>query len=144
MTSTEYLETLRQELSHPATSGCRRKTTAAISISWRGGRYSEVGVERFVNGPLEGAWCDDAVGACGCAHAEQRLIAAHLANVVAGHARPEALDIACTLAPCVSCANLILLMREPLIITRVFYLRSYHDNRGIALLRRGGMHVEAI
>jgi deoxycytidylate deaminase len=100
---------------------CRRRTVAA-----------RCGSLVFLNGPQDNQCCSGGKGACGCMHAEARLIV-HMLRKRLTHPHLEV-----TLSPCVHCAHLIV---DSGLFGRVTYLHDYRDYAGMRVLRNAGVEV---
>jgi len=117
---------------------CQRKGVAALLIKvekMQGEQFYPRIVLRDINGPLPGVLCEgpDAVGSCGCGHAEPRLMLDMLGG---GYHGNSPFIIATSYSPCTQCANIIAWVHAAGIIKGLVYGKlTEHDKRGLAHLQ---------
>lgn len=118
---------------HITVNRCARRATVAMLLD------GDVPIIHFGNGPVARHQCTGLVGACGCAHAEQRLVPWAQQNID-GLTAPS---IASWLSPCSSCANLIVISQGMGLDWKKFlYVDELeHDQLGKRILRAAGIDV---
>ena len=116
-----------------ANTQCERKGVAAILGQRRGNSF--VSLDTQINGPaMPEILCGgvEAVGTCGCMHAEVKVILRMLEDCV--HHRNKNLLLVTSYSPCSNCASAIVTVRD--FIKGVIYgVITEHDKRGIAHLQ---------
>lgn len=100
-------------------SECERMTVSAMGID-RDGR-----TEMARNGNYRCCKGKDAVGACGCTHAEDMLL----------QKLPNPITVFVTHAPCINCAKLLVEAG----VQKVFYLKTYRLAEGVEYLKKYGV-----
>lgn len=78
---------------------------------------------------------DEAVGNCGCIHAEQNAVINCRAE------RHQRKIVFCTHLPCVTCAKFLINLGG---VERLYYARDYRIRDGVEWLRRGGVLVQQL
>lgn len=112
-------------------STCRRSKVGCVITSWDHQRVLAVGYNgNYRYGPND---CDDpdAVGSCGCLHAEDNAITKLNFN------EPTKKILYTTLSPCKICAKRIINAG----IEKIIFLNAYRLTDGIDLLRQRGIEV---
>lgn len=115
-------------------STCKRKSVGCVVMPADFSQVLSIGY----NGPPEGLPNDscegaDAVGACGCVHAEMNA-------VIKLHTRTPCMMFT-TVSPCLLCAGAIINKR---VIRLVLYDREYRDRGGILRLGEAGIRCESL
>lgn len=134
MAGMKLIDTLRTKIDeHVRVNQCVRRSTVALLLE------GDVPLISFGNGPVARHVCTGMKGACGCAHAEQRLIPWALMN-------SDALinpNIASWLSPCTSCANLIVIAQGNGLDIKTFYYvdELEHDQAGKRIVRAAGIDI---
>lgn len=118
---------------------CKRKAVGCSAVKIIAPAViSRLGVSQ--NGPTfrHGKdWCNGIKGACGCPHAEPKLM---LSVESEGLSTMKSSVICCSYSPCTNCANIILSSRHK--FDRLVYGQfTEHDPRGLEILHSSGFQT---
>ncbi len=129
------------EATSEANRTCKRKAVGCSCIE----PYSDGGTGRLflaINGPTERHgkdWCNGIKGACGCPHAEPKLML-KLEHATNSFSLRKSI-IVCTYSPCTNCANVILSSEHVKISRLAFKHLTEHDQRGLEILKAAGFET---
>lgn len=110
-------------------SKCKKGQVAAILVSKDLSQVYSVGINGGPKGQ-DDCICDSELSKFGCVHAEQNCL-------VKNTNKYDEKIMICTMAPCVTCAALI--VNSDCNITEFIYGDDYKDSRGIDILQRAGI-----
>jgi len=110
-------------------SKCTDKQIAAIIIDEEATQVYSIGVNGGPKGGTPECLCTLG-GKYTCAHAEANALAKCTVDC-------NGKAMMCTMSPCIACATIIINSG----IKQFFYIRPYHDNTGIELLKKAGVEI---
>lgn len=112
-------------------STCERTQVGCLIVSGDNCRVLAIGYNGGARGLSDACSGPEAVGTCGCLHAEQNAL------VKLDYNDPAYRTLYTTLSPCLMCAKLLVNAR----VSRVVYNEVYRDQSGITLLQQAGVLV---
>lgn len=110
-------------------SKCKKGQVAAILVSSDLSQIYSIGINGGPKGQ-DDCICDSDLSKFGCVHAEQNCL-------VKNTNKYDEKIMICTMAPCVTCAALI--VNADCNITEFMYGDDYKDSRGIEILQKAGI-----